>query len=106
MSSSLSPKSTYTGWLSLGPLFQYASVMSLLTLAELSACAWLASRAVAFLNSEAARDLLQLLEARDHLRAALQILSKWLPLPKKIQELIDVSAILSVKQLYSLLSSG
>ncbi|KAL0879834.1 hypothetical protein ABMA27_002374 [Loxostege sticticalis] len=70
-------------------LFMYASVMSLLTLAELSACAWLASRAVAFLNSEAARDLLQLLEARDHLLAALQILSKWLPLPKKIQELID-----------------
>lgn len=71
-------------------MYQYAGVMLALLLGELSLGVWLAIRVQLWLSSQAAQQLQEALELREHLKPLLQYFSRWHPLPQQLDKLIKV----------------
>ncbi|CAB3254207.1 unnamed protein product [Arctia plantaginis] len=69
-------------------LYIYAGVMLVLLFGELSLGVWLALRVQLWLNSQAAQQLQEAMELREHLKPLLRYFSRWHPLPQHIDKLI------------------
>ncbi|CAG9788008.1 unnamed protein product [Diatraea saccharalis] len=70
-------------------LYIYAVLTLVQVVCEVCGGVWAYERVREWIDSRDAQELRELMEARDHILAALQLLARWFPLPEKLNALIQ-----------------